>query len=266
MLSSALRLRLDGRSKPVITALHLAGELANADVRAFEARLLEWRDRLILRLEGLEAQARLEGLLDFFYGELAFAGDESHFTAEGCLLTQVIRERRGGATALGMILLYLAEGAEVPLKAINFPRFLVLRSPLKQGAFLDPHEGRWHPLAELELRLRGTKGNWKRLQDKHLQALDDNELLVRLCSALKGALVRDGLLFEAAKVAQALVELKPGDPYLIRDRGYVLYELDCLEPAASDLNHFVEQCPDDPACELLRRKLAAMDDIAPTLH
>ncbi len=266
MLSSELKHRLDSPAKAVITALHLAGELAHADVCAFEAKLLEWRDRLTLALAGLSAEQQLAELERFFYQELAFSGDESHFTAQGCLLTQVIRQRRGGAMALGMLLLFLAEGAGVPLKAINFPRHLLLCSPLRPGAFLDPYEGQWHPLAELEPRLRGLKGNWKRLTDNHLKPIDDKTLLERLCRSLKGALMRDGLLFEAAKVAQALVELRPDDPYLIRDRGYVLYELDCLEPAASDLQHFVEQCPEDPACALLQRKLDNIEDASQTLH
>ncbi|EKE70608.1 tetratricopeptide repeat protein [Gallaecimonas xiamenensis] len=267
MLSAELRSRLSASSaKPVLTALHLAAELAQTDVRAFEGPLLGWRDQLGLRLGGLQGQERLQGLLDFFYQDLAFSSENSHYSSQGCLLTSVILERRGGAAALGLLLLYFAEDQAIPLDGINFPGQLVLTSPLKAGAFFDPLAGLWHPLSDLELWLRGAKGNWQRLKDKHTEPLDNQGLLLKLLGATKGALTRDGRLMEAVKVTQAMVELSPDNPYLIRDRGYLLAELDCVAPARKDLTYFVEHCPDDPACPLLRQKVDGLGAADATLH
>lgn len=267
MLSADLKARLGARSaKPVMTALHLAGELSQTDVRAFEGCLLSWRDQLSLRL-GQQAKGQpLDALLDFFYQELAFHGDNSHFTSQGCLLTSVIRERRGSATALGLLLLYLAEGQGIALDAIDFPGYLLLTSPTRPGAFFDPLSGLWHPMAELELWLRGLRGNWQRLKHQHTEPLDNQGLLLRLLKATKGALTRDGRLMEAVKVTQAMVEMTPNDPYLIRDRGYLLAELNCVAPARDDLSYFVEHCPDDPACALLKNKMKALPTDSATLH
>lgn len=267
MLSADLKARLGARSaKPVLTALHLAAELSQQDVRSFESCLLAWRDQLSIRISGLEKQAQLDGLLSFFYHELAFSGDNSHFTSQGCLLTSVIHDRKGSAAALGLLLLYFADSQDVALDAIDFPGYLLLTSPQRQDAFLDPLTGAWHPLDELELWLRGLKGNWQRLQHKHTEPLGNQALLLRLLKATKGALTRDGRLMEAVKVTQAMVELSPDDPYLIRDRGYLLAELNCVVPAKDDLSYFVEHCPDDPACALLRSKMKALPTSKATLH
>ncbi|WKE64597.1 tetratricopeptide repeat protein [Gallaecimonas kandeliae] len=267
MLSADLKDRLGTASaKPAMTALHLAAELAQVDVRAFEGSLLEWRDLLALRLKDCREGDRLEALLDFFYGELAFSSKDSVFTSQGCLLTSVIRERRGGGAALGLLLLFFADSQGIELSAIDFPGQLLLTSPKRPGRFFDPVCGCWHPLAELELWLRGSRGNWQRLKDSHVQPLDNQALLLRLFKATKGALTRDGRLMEAVKVTQAMVELSPGNPYFIRDRGYLLAELDCVAPARQDINYFVEHCPDDPACALLKSKVDGLSGGSATLH
>ncbi|WP_406666563.1 tetratricopeptide repeat protein [Gallaecimonas sp. GXIMD1310] len=267
MLSPDLCQRLASRSaSPLLTALHLAAELSQQDVRAFEQRLLTWRDNLNLRLADCPASQRLDSLLRFFYQELAFSSEQAQYTSQGCLLTSVIGERRGGSAALGLLLLDFADNAGIPLQGINFPTHLVLTSPLQPDAFFDPLAGHWHPLAELELWLRGAKGNWQRLDERHLQPLDNQGLLLKLLGSTKGALTRDGRLMEAVKVTQAMVELDPDDPYLIRDRGYLLAELECAEPARDDLSYFIEQCPDDPACSLLKTKMDGLTGQDVTLH
>lgn len=63
-----------------------------------------------------------------------------------------------------------------------------------------------------------------------------------------------------------LLAISPNDPYEIRDRGYVLEELDCQHAAVDDYQYFVEQCPDDPSAQLLRLQIEAWANPQHVLH
>ena len=63
-----------------------------------------------------------------------------------------------------------------------------------------------------------------------------------------------------------LLTVLPDDPYEIRDRGYILEELDCNHVAVDDYQYFVEQCPDDPSAQLLRLQLENWTQPQTILH
>jgi regulator of sirC expression with transglutaminase-like and TPR domain len=58
----------------------------------------------------------------------------------------------------------------------------------------------------------------------------------------------------------------PDDPYEIRDRGFIYQQLDCHQVALTDYQFFIDQCPDDPAAELLKNQVSAMSNTQVTLH
>jgi regulator of sirC expression with transglutaminase-like and TPR domain len=62
------------------------------------------------------------------------------------------------------------------------------------------------------------------------------------------------------------LEFSPGDPHEIRDRGYIYQQLECSHVAAMDYEYFIEQCPEDPAAELLKLQVQALNEEPLTLH
>jgi regulator of sirC expression with transglutaminase-like and TPR domain len=63
-----------------------------------------------------------------------------------------------------------------------------------------------------------------------------------------------------------LLSLNPDDPLQRRDRGFLLHQLDCFKVAVDDYRYFVEQCPTDPAAQLLKIQLENITLTEPTFH
>lgn len=60
--------------------------------------------------------------------------------------------------------------------------------------------------------------------------------------------------------------INPEDPHEIRDRGYIYQQLDCCHAAAGNYSYFIEQCPEDPAADLLKLQVQALNAEPLTLH
>ena len=211
---------------------------------------------------------RIEQLRSAFFGELGFHGDSDHFfQPENCLLDQVLAKRSGIPVSLGIVLIHLAHSLALPVAGICFPgHFMVRLGTGKQARILDPFSGDYLSRAQLELRLRGSLGDLARLEDKHLQAADQREIIERLLNVSKGSQVQAGELLLALRCSELLLCLNPDDPYEVRDRGLLYEQLECEPWAAEDLSFFIEQCPADPVVGLLKEQLARLDDRVPTLH
>ena len=215
-----------------------------------------------------EEAERIEQLRSAFFGELGFHGDSDHFfQPENCLLDQVLAKRSGIPVSLGIVLIHLARSLAIPVAGICFPgHFMIRLGTGKQARILDPCSGEYLSRAQLELRLRGSLGDLARLEDKHLQAADQREIIERLLNVSKGSQVQAGELLLALRCSELLLCLNPDDPYEVRDRGLLYEQLECEPWAAEDLSFFIEQCPSDPVVGLLKEQLARLDDRAPTLH
>ncbi len=215
-----------------------------------------------------EEAERIEQLRSAFFGELGFHGDSDHFfQPENCLLDQVLAKRSGIPVSLGIVLIHLARSLAIPVAGICFPgHFMIRLGTGKQARILDPFSGDYLSRAQLELRLRGSLGDLARLEDKHLQAADQREIIERLLNVSKGSQVQAGELLLALRCSELLLCLNPDDPYEVRDRGLLYEQLECEPWAAEDLSFFIEQCPSDPVVGLLKEQLARLDDRAPTLH
>jgi regulator of sirC expression with transglutaminase-like and TPR domain len=223
----------------------------------------------ILPLVTAESEVeRIEQLRHAFFVELGFHGDwQQFFLPENCLLDQVLARRTGVPISLGILLLHLAHALAIPAQGICFPgHFMVRIGTGKQARILDPFGGEFLDRQQLELRLRGSLGDLARLQDQHLRAASQREILERLLSVGKGSSLQADQLLMALRCSQLLLCLNPDDPYEVRDRGLLYEQLECEPWAAEDFSFFIEQCPADPVADVLKEQLAQLDSSAPTLH
>ncbi len=101
---------------------------------------------------------------------------------------------------------------------------------------------------------------------QQVESLSDKEVLLKHFSSLKEALIRENEYRKALKCIDVILALKPDDPYLRRDRGFLLHQLDCFKVAYDDYRYFVEQCPQDPAAQLLKLQLENITITDTILH
>ena len=207
-------------------------------------------------------------LLYLFYQQLGFAGDwRKWLELDSVLLHNVISSRNGVPLSLGTVFMYFAEHFEVDVTGIIFPGQFVLRFGSEQdGIYVDPADGQALSRHKLQVLLRGIEGNHALLSDDDLLAANNEIHYLRLLQVLKAALIRDEHFSYALRCIDLILELEPDEPYEIRDRGFLLQQLDCKKLASEDFAYFIEQCPDDPITRVLKAQideLAATDD---TIH
>ena len=207
-------------------------------------------------------------LLYLFYQQLGFAGDwRKWLELDSVLLHKVISSRNGVPLSLGTVFMYFAEHFEVDVTGIIFPGQFVLRFGSEQdGIYVDPADGQALSRHKLQVLLRGIEGNHALLSDDDLLAANNEMHYLRLLQVLKAALIRDEHFSYALRCIDLILELEPDEPYEIRDRGFLLQQLDCKKLASEDFAYFIEQCPDDPITRVLKAQideLAATDD---TIH
>ena len=113
----------------------------------------------------------------------------------------------------------------------------------------DPITGEslnWH---ELDLCMEDLDGDPQAHQIEEVSRLS---LIVKHVSSLKNSLIREEQFPQALKCVDILIALRPEDPFERRDRGFLLHQLDCFKVAYDDYQFFVENCPKDPAAQLLK--------------
>lgn len=118
----------------------------------------------------------------------------------------------------------------------------------------------WH---ELDLYLDDLDGD---PSQQELTDLNRQAILIEYLSSLKGALISEQLFDKALLCVDLLLSLNPDDPLQRRDRGFLLHQLDCFKVAVDDYRYFVEQCPKDPAAQLLKIQLDNITLNDPTFH
>jgi regulator of sirC expression with transglutaminase-like and TPR domain len=67
-------------------------------------------------------------------------------------------------------------------------------------------------------------------------------------------------------VVQHLLDQKPGDPYLHRERGLLSELLDHWSLAISDYQYFVDQKPDDPSNDHMKQQIRQLSSYPQWLH
>ena len=104
------------------------------------------------------------------------------------------------------------------------------------------------------------------MEPEHLKSVDNPTVIGRWLALLKSALLREERYTLALKCTDLALTFVPDDPYEIRDRGFIYQQLDCHQVALTDYQYFIDQCPDDPAAELLKNQVNAMSETQVTLH
>jgi len=125
--------------------------------------------------------------------------------------------------------------------------------------------------------INGESIDWQQLDERmdelaedpsglELLPMDKNALIIEHLTALKNALIKEMAFDQALKCVDLLIELRPEDPFERRDRGFLLHQLDCFKVAYDDYQYFVEQCPKDPAAQLLKMQLEKITVVDNVLH
>ncbi|MGF1908060.1 SirB1 family protein [Vibrio kasasachensis] len=216
-----------------------------------------------------QVQQRFDAFLRLFYHEWGFQGDkDAYFDSANAFLDKVLQRRKGIPVSLGALLLYFGKQLGFPVEGITFPtQFVVMvRWPDHPVQYVNPFNGEFVSEHTLRAWLVGQKGPFAQLKPNHLKATDHPTVIGRWLALIKSALLREERYALALRCTDLALMFAPDDPYEIRDRGFIYQQLDCHLVASSDYQYFIEQCPEDPAADLLKNQVRAMSQTQVTLH
>ncbi|HEY0209443.1 invasion regulator SirB1 [Acerihabitans sp.] len=217
----------------------------------------------------LNQDEQLGLLLKLFYRTWGFGGVGGVYRLSDALwLDNVLERRQGLPASLGIILLHVAQSMGIPLLPVIFPTQMILRAGWLDGEMwlINPINGDTLDEHTLDIWLRGNIGTGIELADEDLEEADNNTVVRKLLDTLKSALMDEKQMELALGASEAMLEFDPDDPYEIRDRGLIYAQLECDHVALSDLNYFVEQCPEDPISEMIKVQIHSIEQKSVTLH
>lgn len=252
----------------LIEALALNEELSGRESQSSRHQLFSWWNEWTENHElAVSDDARLQQLIELVYGKLGFSGNwKNFFNSQNIFLDTVIERRFGTSASLALLVSYFADKFNLNYEFINLPGCFVLRFNFERDVYFDPFSAEILSLHEVELKLRGYKGDLARLNGEHLRSLEHNEVMIRWLSALKSALIREDKFEPALRVSEALLRFNPDDPHEMRDRGFLFQQLDCASVAIHDYEYFIEKCPKDPVADLLKIQIRSLEQESATIH
>ena len=217
----------------------------------------------------LEPDLQLEQLIELFWHRWGFGGASGVYRLSDTLwLDKVLATRQGTAVSLGVIFHHIASQLDLPLYPVIFPTQLILRAEwVDEDIWLiNPFNGETLDEHTLEVWLKGNLGSTAELYDEDLQEAEPQQVLRKMLDTMKSALIDEQQIEMALRASEVLVAMDPEDPYEIRDRGLIFAQLECEHVALTDLNYFIEQCPEDPLSDMVRLQIYSIEKKQITLH
>lgn len=203
------------------------------------------------------------------FTRLGFGGASGVYRLSDAIwLDKVLEARQGTPVSLGTIFLHIANALDLPLLPVIFPTQLILRADwLDEELWLiNPLNGETLSEHQLEVWIKGNLGLGAELEDDDLDESENIMVVRKMLDTLKAALMEEKQLEMALRTSETVLCFDPEDPYEIRDRGLIYAQLECNHIAISDLNYFVEQCPEDPVSEVIKVQIHSIEPKQVTLH
>ena len=215
--------------------------------------------------------AAFERLRNYFYQQLAFSGDSKNFfAARYNLLDEVLQYRTGIPVTLAIVFCQIGNAIGLKMQGVNFPGHFLVRFQVSDSKvlFIDPLNGdclSWQQLEKSYFSVLGEQAE-PEMPLEVLEPTGCEQTIMRLLQNLKASFINEQKYHFALSTIDILLSLCPDDPFEIRDRGFLLHQLDCPKVAAADYEFFVQRCPKDPSTEILRAQIQKLREKVVTQH
>jgi len=206
------------------------------------------------------------------FNELGYSGDhDAYYDPRNSYLNEVVARRLGNPISLALVQMEVSRRLGLPLEGISFPGHFLVRLPVEEGVLvMDPFNG-GRPLGVDELRERARSNLGGRTPDDQILAriLDPaphRAILARILRNLHGVYAEAGQWDRAARSADRILSLAPGQNDALRDRGMAYLQLGHDAGARSDLAGYLQREPDADDAAKVRDRLVELGSGRPRLH
>lgn len=240
-------------------ALQFARELAYPylDVSAYMTQL-----RILAETAYYAAPAgqpplvRAELLAKFLFQDQGFRGDTADYgNPRNSFLNDVLDRRIGIPISLSLLYLAIAERIGITAFGVGLPgHFIVGVQNDDQVAYFDPfHRGQRLTLADCAQLVRQTTGYDGAFQPEWLKPVTNEQILARMLNNLRLIYVGRNLWSQALAVLKLLRQIQPDVPQYERDMGLIYLRLGEIRQAAFLLEEYLQEVPNAPDADAIRR-------------
>ncbi|SEK35720.1 Regulator of sirC expression, contains transglutaminase-like and TPR domains [Colwellia chukchiensis] len=213
-----------------------------------------------------DAIERAEVLINaLFVDQLFIDNQRSNWPVIAYKTSSALAHKLISPTLKAVLIAHVANACGCQTDIVFVPEKAMLRIVCDDNyaIIFDPVTGEslnWH---ELDVRMSELAGDPFEIT---LDKMKQESLVLEHIRALKAAFIKEQSYDNALKCVDMLLALNPNDPFERRDRGFLLHQLDCFKVAYDDYQYFVEQCPKDPAAQLLKLQLEKISIAKTILH
>ena len=207
---------------------------------------------------------RLDKLLDSFYSEWLFSAS-SLKVPEYKLnsISYTLSMRSGTPTTLAILLCHFLQHAKLDASVSITQGEVGIHVAMsdEEGYLVDPSSGQqsWYIIPE-------NIDEENPQEQEPLELIFEDEVYKLFLAQQKWSFISENKFGHALTCVELLMDLLGDDPYERRDRGYLLNQLDCPKMARDDLQFFIDECPDDPAIEIIQHQIEELEDNNKTHH
>ncbi|MDR1074791.1 MAG: SirB1 family protein [Xanthomonadaceae bacterium] len=255
---------LDDDQVPLLPALLLIArdEYPDLDPKHCDALVRAHVDHLRVEVNSIpERPMKMAAINHHLFGELGYgANHKEYYDPRNSYLNQVLERRLGNPVSLAAVQMEVARRLGLPLDGVSFPGHFLVRLSVDDGILvMDPFNG-GRPLVAEELRARAQSHLGGEPPDDEalmrlLSPASHRAILVRVLRNLHGAYAESGQWDRAARSADRILKLFPGQPDALRERGLAYLQLGHQQGAREDLSRYLSLAPDAVDAAELREKL-----------
>jgi regulator of sirC expression with transglutaminase-like and TPR domain len=201
---------------------------------------------------------------------------DDYYDPRNSFLNEVLERRRGIPITLCVLYMEIARRVGLRVEGVSFPGHFLAKAvadPAAEGAsggpeeiLIDAFEGRVVSIEECRERLHVVLGAQVALTPELLRAASKKQILLRMLSNLKSIYTALEHYEAALACCDRSLLLVPDSPLEHRDRGLIYKSLECVRPALTELERFLELSPNGEGSGAIRRLVAVLRQRLPRVH
>ena len=199
---------------------------------------------------------------EHLFTELDFQGDrQDYYNFENSFLNRVIDRQKGIPITLSVIYLEIARLVGFPMVGIGMPGHFLIRPDFADaGIFVDVfNQGEILFPQDCVEKLSQIYQQPMKLEPHWLNPVSNQQILARMLSNLKQIYLYQRKPEKVLPIVEGILILFPQNPYELRDRGLLLYEMARWYEAAKDLNTYLKTIPDAEDAHMVEMLLSKIE-------
>jgi regulator of sirC expression with transglutaminase-like and TPR domain len=203
----------------------------------------------------------IQTINQYLFEQLNFQGNtRDYYNSDNSFLNKVIDRQTGIPITLSVIYLEIAKRIEFPMVGIGMPGHFLIRPDFEDaGIFVDVfNQGEILFKQDCQDIIDRVYQQEVPLEAKFFEPIDNRQILARMLTNLKYIYLNDGDFYKAIEYISGILLLFPDNPYELRDRGLLYYELNYWQQAAKDLKSYLAIFPnadDALTIEIILKKI-----------